>query len=81
MNGRLMTKNVNALSLQGSLYEIGSIKKLLGILPLDGEVLHATEASFVVLLIESADVHISNPEKFTPFYALSFYLFGPQLLK
>lgn len=43
--------------------------------------LHASRAGFVVLFIERADFHISNPRESTPFRAPRNYLLIEQLHK
>lgn len=55
--------------------------KGLGISNLDGEVLYASRASFVVLLSEAADVYINNRTKSTAFSATGFYKSSEDLLK
>lgn len=77
----MITKNVNQSLLLNSLNESREDSKKPGILHLDGEVLHATQASLVVLLIETSCFYINNQTKLTAFQAPSFYLFSSQLPK
>lgn len=77
----LITKNFDASPTLESLNESQDNGKEVLISHLDGEVLHANEASFVVLMIKAFETQIINHTKSAVFHAPSFYRFGEQLLK
>lgn len=48
---------------------------------LKSDMLHASTASFIVLLIAASDFYVNIPTKSMNFYATSFYLFGEKSMQ